>query len=209
MRNDLRRATLPFLALTLLAACNAGDPAGASNAAVPAETNDSTAPEAAAEAPANVTEPVNQAEAAPGAASLDFAAIAGRWKVVGVQPGDGVQALLKDDPAYMGRIVQVSGDRLAWDKGAENVSATVSDVCTGPATEPLAGTAATTQQKDHAGQLKALGLPVDAPVHAIECNDGNWGPEAAGGAIFFGTGPQALAMTWYDGVVLKLAPAGK
>ncbi|WP_156457990.1 hypothetical protein [Sphingomonas sp. Leaf412] len=139
----------------------------------------------------------------PAASQVDFAMLAGKWKVVGVAPGDGVQAMAKDDPAYMGRVIDMSADRLAWEGPAEG-GAMVGDRCDGPVTQHLTGATAKTYDVQFAAQLKALGVTPGDP-HGIECDSGNWGPEAAGGATLYAQGNDVLALSWYDGVVLKLA----
>lgn len=153
----------------------------------------------------------NVAAADPVASQIDFAALAGRWKVTGVAVGGGVQALARNDPAYMGQVMDVSADKLAWAKdGAPASGATLSDSCEGPVTARQEGAAAKDYDGQFAAQLTQLKIEKPDP-HAVECDGGNWGPEAAGGAILFPAGKDRIAMSWYDNAMLLLErqPAAK
>lgn len=145
----------------------------------------------------------------PAASRIDFAALAGRWQVVGVAVGPGVQALVADDPAYMGRTLAIGPGLLAWEDGAAG-HATTGDRCEDPVTARQSGPAAAAYRQRFAAQLARFGLRHPDP-HAIECDRGQWGPEAAGGAILFPAPRGRLAMSWYDGALLLLdrAPAGR
>lgn len=151
---------------------------------------------------ATLTGPTAAAGSDDQGAQIDFARLAGRWKVVGLAPGSGVGAFVKDDTAYVGRVLIVSADRLGWTEPRAK-GATLSDVCEGLVTQPLFGQAANAYRKQFGAQLAALGMTAKGP-HAIECMAGNWGPEAAGGATVYLDRKGTLAMSWYDGVVLKL-----
>ncbi len=167
---------------------------------------------------ANTTEPVapasnaqNMAVADPAASQIDFAALGGRWKVTGVAVGGGVQALVRNDPAYMGQVMDVSADKLAWAKdGAPASGATLSDSCEGPVTARQEVAAAKDYDGQFSAQLAQLKITKPDP-HAVECDGGNWGPEAAGGAILFPAGKDRIAMSWYDNTMLLLErqPAAK
>lgn len=140
-------------------------------------------------------------------AQIDFSRLAGRWTVVGVAPGSGIGAYVKNDAAYVGRVLIVSADRLGWAE-PDARGATFSDLCEGPVTQPLFGQAANAYRKQFGTQLAALGMTANGP-HGIECMDGNWGPEAAGGSTVYLGRDGALAMSWYDGIVLKLVRSAK
>lgn len=136
----------------------------------------------------------------PAASQVNFADLAGTWTVTGVSVGDGVGALATDDPAYMGRKLTISAERLAWLPAAAGASTagTTDDVCGEPVTQRIGGA----KNAEYADQLSRIGKASDA--HAIECDTGNWGPAAAGGATLFGIDKDTLAMSWYDGALLKL-----
>jgi hypothetical protein len=190
---------IPLLVLAL-AAC--GGPG--SNPPAPARTDNATAQQPAPPATGNDGHMVAPTD--PAASRIDFAALAGRWKVVRVAVGDGVQALVANDPAYMGRSVDIGRERLAWvDAAGGQPGATVSDVCDGPVTARQSGAAAQDYDRQFGAQLATLKI-ADPDPHAVECNDGQWGPEAAGGAILFPAG-DGIAMSWYDGAMLLLERA--
>jgi hypothetical protein len=197
MRNN-RPIGRAALALTLvLAGCGPAQPVGEPSGTASNEMVASPAAPAPPATPAALP-------ADPAASQVDFAMLAGKWKVVGVAPGDGVQAMVKDDPTYMGRMIDISADRLAWAEPEAAGGATVGDRCDVPVTQRLTGAAAKTYDAEFAAQLKALGVTPGDP-HGIECDTGNWGPEAAGGATLYAQGRDVLALSWYDGIVLKLA----
>ncbi|WP_311267654.1 hypothetical protein [Sphingobium sp. WCS2017Hpa-17] len=183
-----RHSILLPIALTL-AACGSG----------PSSANEQA--DAALPAPAtNAAPPLD-----PAASRIDFATMAGRWKVVGVAvPEGGVQALVKDDPAYMGRLLDISAERLMWVGGKDIAGATLSDQCDGPVTARQTGAAAQDYAQQFAAQTKALHIDRPDP-HAVECDDGQWGPEASGGAIILSAPDGRIAMSWYDGAMLLLA----
>lgn len=140
----------------------------------------------------------------PAASRIDFATLAGRWKVVGVAvPKSGVQALAKDDPAYMGQLLDISVEQLIWVRGENVKGATLSDRCDGPVTARQTGAAAQDYAQQFAAQAKALHIDQPDP-HAVECEDGQWGPEAAGGVIILPGPDGRIAMSWYDGAMLLL-----
>jgi len=63
--------------------------------------------------------------------------LSGTWKVVAVDVTPGrVQALSESDPAYMGAIIDISAQRLAWRAAGSDPRATLSDVCTAPRVLP-------------------------------------------------------------------------
>lgn len=204
MRNKLNYSLALFL---VLAAC--GEKSTVSTNSVNAVENATAA---------NIAEPVtpadnaqNMASADPAASMIDFAVLAGRWKVTGVAVGGGVQALVRNDPAYMGQMMDISTDTLAWaNDGAPASGATLSDSCEGPVTARQEGAAAKEYDGQFATQLALLKIDKPDP-HAVECDGGNWGPEAAGGAILFPAGKDRIAMSWYDNAMLLLErqPAAK
>ena len=54
------------------------------------------------------------------AADFDYSSLQGSWTVDGVAvPGDGVQALVTDDPQYMGATIAFAADGIEWTKGTE------------------------------------------------------------------------------------------
>ena len=145
------------------------------------------------------------AELDPAASRVDFAAMAGTWRVVGVEVGGGVQALAHNDPAYMGKELTISAEKLAWtSQGGATGGATLSDVCADPVTARLPEAGRAAMVAEMGTQLRALGAR-DPDPHAVECGTGGWGPEAAGGAVVYPINADTFAMSWYDGATLRLA----
>ncbi|MBX3485516.1 MAG: hypothetical protein KF737_18505, partial [Phenylobacterium sp.] len=110
-----------------------------------------------------------------------------------------VQALVPNDPTYMGARLVVTPRRLSWRGGAPP---TLNEVCVMPAFEPA---------DEPAGKLlrdyyEADVLPEAkrAPAATLGCGQGPFGPEAAGGAIAVRLAPDRMALTWYDGAILIL-----
>lgn len=186
--------TLPPVLMALsLAAC--GDPSTAS------EQSGNGAVNAARATPAADRGSI---PADPAAARIDFTTLAGRWEVKGVAvAGRGVQALATNDPAYMGQMLDIDADHLAWASAQAPTGATLSDRCDGPVTARQTGAAAGDYDAQFATQLAAFGIEKPDP-HAVECDSGQWGPEPAGGAILFPAPGGRIAMSWYDGAMLLL-----
>ncbi|MEC3912587.1 hypothetical protein U5A82_19540 [Sphingobium sp. CR2-8] len=194
------RAFLLSPILVSLAACGSPSPANSQADAVQKSSNVAT------------TAPTARRDSATVdlvASGIDFAALAGRWTVAGVAVGEnGVQALAKDDPAYMGQMLEIASDHLAWSPGQSASAANLSDRCDDPVTARQTGAAAQDYDRQFANQLAALGIHAPQP-HAVECDSGQWGPEAAGGAILFPAPGGRIAMSWYDGAMLLLERKGK
>lgn len=136
--------------------------------------------------------------AAP-AAPFAIEQIAGTWEVVGVQVAGGpIQALVANDPSYMGRRLSISPTRLAWaPKGSAR-----GESCDTPTVLVVDG-----------GLDKALGdaPPAEmsaelrkAPAYVVACREKDWGP--ASGAMLAYPQPGQLVLTWYDNAVLLLRP---
>ena len=162
-----------------------------------------------ATAPARRPADASRPDPTPGksvASLIDLATAAGLWRVVGVAPVPGpAQAVSRDDPALMGRTAAIDPKRLAWVRDGRPVPG--EDLCTRPALQRLAGPSARIQADRYRATLRTLGVTAASSVgnaHDVLCDDGNWGPEAAGGSVLFPVDANTLAMTWYDGAVLKL-----
>lgn len=121
-----------------------------------------------------------------------ISAFTGHWRVARVAVSDvGVQALGNDDPSLMGKRLTFTPARLAWDS-----TPSTSDVCTGPSFQPL-----DQSPPDVLPELRKLGMrqPV---AYAVHCQTGAWGPGRD--PIIYRGAAGALALPWYDGVVLML-----
>lgn len=155
----------------------------------------------------------DRARRAPPSSLVDFVELQGRWRVAGVAVlPSAAQAFVADDPAYLGRVMDVSRDLLRWAAGGRPAgAATLSDRCRAPATARLPPRAAAQAAREMRAPLAALGVDRPASVdngHEVACLDGGtWGPEAAGGSILFPVARDVMALTWYDGVILRLERA--
>ncbi|MEM8826536.1 MAG: hypothetical protein AAGD40_06385 [Pseudomonadota bacterium] len=152
-------------------------------------------------------------------ATLTTERLSGRWQVVDVAVRSAtVQALTADDPAYLGKQMIVERDHIRWAGDANGEAdgsasgAVLDDDCLRPGFAPQMGPAARAYLDRYDVELADLVANSDGAfeigaAHALECDDGQWGPAAAGGAIFFPLTRDRFAMTWYDGAVLELRRA--
>ncbi len=123
-------------------------------------------------------------------------ALYGSWHVAGVAVSDsGVQALGDDDPSFMGRRLSFSHDQLAWKASTDSTE----DVCKGPVFHELPAMTGAELEP----QLHKLGIE-KAVRYSVECKSGSWGPFDKETPAFFLAQDGALALSWYDGGLLKL-----
>lgn len=152
------------------------------------------------------------AQRPPEASLIDIRELVGAWRVTGVSvlPAR-VQAFARNDPAYLGRTMLVTMQQLTWADSARPGAATLDDRCEGPATARLPRAGAGTIAATYRAALSELGVTQPATVnnpHEVAClQAGTWGPAAQGGALLFPISTAAFALTWYDGVVLRLERA--
>lgn len=137
----------------------------------------------------------------------------GVWRVTAVVVANNAPAMFAtDDPAIMGSEITIADAALAWSKTASD-DFTSDDICKGPRLETVAAPldpGPASREFDAAIMRFGPGqAPNDQPLHWVCTQGGNWGPEADGGARLRMAGTKRLIMTWYDGVVLVLEPAGK
>ncbi|AKF52680.1 hypothetical protein PsyrH_19720 [Pseudomonas syringae pv. syringae HS191] len=120
----------------------------------------------------------------------------GSWHVAGVAVSDsGVQALGDDDPSFMGRRLSFNHDQLAWKASANSTE----DVCKGPVFHKLPPISGAELEP----QLHKLGIE-KAVRYSVECKSGSWGPFDKETPAFFLAQDGSLALSWYDGGLLKL-----
>ncbi|WP_231993955.1 MULTISPECIES: hypothetical protein [Pseudomonas syringae group] len=123
-------------------------------------------------------------------------ALYGSWHVAGVAVSDsGVQALEDNDPSFMGRRLSFNHDQLAWKASAGSTE----DVCKGPVFHKLP----TISGAELEPQLHKLGIEKAVP-YGVECTSGSWGPLDKESPVFFLAQNGSLALSWYDGGMLKL-----
>lgn len=117
-------------------------------------------------------------------------------------PGAGpVQAYVRDDPAWMGRELRVSGKTLTWlsaDRAAPSP-----DRRGGAATRRIAGPAAERTAAPLRPALTELGVANPDP-HEIDCLDGGQWHGDGGGALLFPVDARTLVMSWHDDLLLRL-----
>lgn len=159
-----------------------------------------TAGSAAAAAPVAASAPA----AAPAAQGvLRVADIAGTWTVsaVHVLPAR-VQALVNDDPAYLGEKLTIDAEQMGW-ANPNKSAATLGDICQAP-TLTLAGETFAAALAARGGEPPAdLGEGADANAYAVGCGVGEWGPQPEA-AVLARTASGELVMSWYDGAILRL-----
>jgi len=122
------------------------------------------------------------------AANLEFSSLKGIWKVTAVAvPNEGVQALVENDPQYMGAIVEFGTNNITWTKGTKTKPIDPSsDNCV--ATPTLRSWVADPD------------FPNEAPVKGgftVMCADSEWGtvlPE----------NKKTMKLYWYDNGILTL-----
>ncbi|KPW15617.1 hypothetical protein ACKUFS_02770 [Pseudomonas cannabina] len=120
----------------------------------------------------------------------------GNWRVAGVAVSDsGVQALEDNDPGFVGRRLSFNHDQLAWKTSASSTD----DVCKGPVFHKLPAMT----EAELEPQLHKLGMR-KAERYGVECKSGRWGPFDKETPTFFLAKDGSLALSWYDGGLLKL-----
>ncbi|MEW5291008.1 hypothetical protein ABW286_17785 [Erwinia papayae] len=124
------------------------------------------------------------------AAALDYSALQGRWQVKAVQVnGDGIQAVVENDPQYMGAEVTFSADKIIWTKGTKDRAIDPAiDNCTGQPTLTPA---------DH--NDPEMGYRVANGFNVV-CGKQPWGP----GAVVTVPVRNTMTLYWYDGAILTM-----
>lgn len=135
----------------------------------------------------------------PPASPFEIAQIVGAWQVVGVQVAGGpIQALVANDPSYLGRRLSISPTRFAW---APRGSAR-GESCDTPSVQAL-GSSLDNALGDEPPREMSAALR-SAPAFTVACQEKDWGPTS--GAVLAYPGEGQLVLTWYDNAVLLLAP---
>lgn len=105
----------------------------------------------------------------------------GSWEVTAVAVEDSpVQALIVDDPSYMGAVLEIGEDSLIWTKGTDErpIDPTIDNCDAGPVYADSDGS------------------------YTITCGEEGWGP--GDGAVLTPKGDDELTLEWYDGGILTL-----
>lgn len=105
----------------------------------------------------------------------------GTWEVTAVAVEDSpVQALVADDPSYMGAVLEIGADSLVWTKGTD----------ARPIDPAIDNCDADPRFADNDGS------------YTITCGEEGWGP--GDGAVLTPKGDDELTLEWYDGGILTL-----
>jgi hypothetical protein len=124
------------------------------------------------------------------AATLKYEDLVGTWKVAAVVVNsDGMQALMDDDPQFMGAVVEFSPDKIVWLKGT---TLRPIDPETDNCHMPLSLTSAGADNPDTL-------LRIDGGFN-IFCGDRGWGP----GAVAVPIDSSTVALYWYENGILTL-----
>lgn len=130
-------------------------------------------------------------------ASSSVSMLYGHWQVTGVAVSDiGVQALARNDPAYMGRRLSFTHDRLAWDKPK---AISTEAPCIAPTIRPTA--------PDGDPEARALVRRIGGPAtrtFSVSCRNSPWGPAAPPAPMILALRDGTIGLWWFDGGLLKL-----
>lgn len=124
------------------------------------------------------------------AATPDYAMLEGSWRVDAVHvDSSGVQAVVDNDPQYMGAVVTFSASNILWEKGTSQRSIDpATDNCLKSPTLTPAG-----ENDPEQGYQVAGG-------YNVMCGSDPWGP----GAVVTLPVNDTLTLYWYDGAILSL-----
>ncbi|WP_417582748.1 hypothetical protein [Pelagibacterium sp.] len=119
------------------------------------------------------------------ATDFDYSSLIGAWTVEGVAvPDDGVQALIEDDPQYMGDVIEFGPDMIEWTAGTDTrpIDPSIDNCPSGPSLAPHAE------------------MPDETPIENgfdIMCDNEEWG-------TIVPVDDQGIQLHWYDNGVLTL-----
>ncbi|EOS95485.1 hypothetical protein ETR_08326 [Erwinia tracheiphila PSU-1] len=124
------------------------------------------------------------------AASPDYSVLQGRWQVQAVHiNSDGIQAVVENDPQYMGAEVTFSSDNIIWTKGTKDRAI---DNCTGkPRLTPA-------DKNDPQISYQVAG------GFNVVCDKQPWEP----GAVVTVPENGTITLYWYDGAILSMNKIG-
>lgn len=211
----VRTALIVAFCALAVAACDANEEMVSANSdkAVAFTKASASSDQIAAQEPQKDTSGVKQAAANTnniGAAPTEApkSAMLGRWVVERLWiDTTGITAWGVDDPALVGSVMEVTPEKSSWvHKASDNFDG--SDICGNPTPAVVLDAAAAKKiGASFDGALTAFGINRSqiGPLHEWAClGDGNWGPTAAGGSLFYLTKDGRMVMSYYDGTVLLL-----
>ncbi|MTD29157.1 hypothetical protein [Erwinia sorbitola] len=124
------------------------------------------------------------------AAAPDYATLEGTWQVDAVHvDSSGIQAVVENDPQYIGAEVTFSPDKILWTKGTPQRPVD-------PATDNCLKKPQLTSADENDPEN---GYQVAGGFNVI-CGDEPWGP----GAVVTKPVNDTLTLYWYDGAILEL-----
>lgn len=100
------------------------------------------------------------------AADFNYSRLTGSWQVHAVTvPGEGVQALVDNDPQYMGAVVQFNPNSITWTKGTKTrpIDPSIDNCTTAPSLTPWKADPDDPDQKPIGGGFSVM------------CGDDAWG----------------------------------
>lgn len=128
------------------------------------------------------------------AASLSYTVLQGRWQVQAVHvSSDGIQAVVENDPQYMGAEVTFSSDKIIWTKGTREraIDPAIDNCSDKPNLTPA----------DHNDPEMSYRV---ADGFNVLCGKQPWGPGAVVTVPTRGT----MTLYWYDGAILAMKRTG-
>lgn len=128
------------------------------------------------------------------AAAPDYSALKGRWQVAGVQvDSSGIQAVVVNDPQYMGAEVTFSANKIVWTKGTQEraIDPATDNCTTTPGLTPA-------DKNDPEESYQITG------GFNVLCGKQPWGP----GAVVTLPVKGMMTLYWYDGAILAMKKVG-
>ncbi|NNS09616.1 hypothetical protein [Erwinia sp. JH02] len=124
------------------------------------------------------------------AAAPDYATLEGIWHVDAVHvDSTGIQAVMENDPQYMGAVVTFSSNKIMWSQGsAQRTIDPATDNCLKRPTLTSA------DENDPEDSYQVAG------GYNVICGDEPWGP----GAVVTAPVNDTLTLYWFDGAILVL-----
>ncbi|HTN63557.1 MAG TPA: hypothetical protein VL147_18715 [Devosia sp.] len=122
------------------------------------------------------------------AADFDYTSLAGSWQVDAVTvPDEGVQALVDNDPQYMGAVIAFGASDITWTKGTKTrpVDPSIDNCATAPSLTPWVA------DPDDPDQQAIEG------GYSVMCGDESWGTVVP-------VDDKTVKLYWYDNGVLTL-----
>lgn len=128
------------------------------------------------------------------ATTLDYSTLIGRWQVAGVQvDNSGIQAVVVNDPQYMGAEINFAAREIIWTKGTK-------DRAVDPATDNCTSVPELTPADNNDPEES---YQVTGGFNLL-CGTQPWGPGAVVTRPFKGR----MTLYWYDGAILAMKKVG-